>query len=122
MFLPLIALLRPRNSEMEVSKIISLLIAGLYVVVFIYYGFVVCEERDAKWEEEIFRGAFGVIFWLALSLGCIWWGDELGEGLIGAKFGLISAPSPGWAIKLMGWVLLVLPAVFYLLDRWQLAE
>lgn len=53
----------------------------------------------------------GLIFWLGLSLGCIWWGDELGEGLIGAKYGLVSASSPGWAVKLIGWLLLLAPTL-----------
>ncbi|MBN1508919.1 MAG: hypothetical protein JW955_18880 [Sedimentisphaerales bacterium] len=61
--------------------------------------------------EDLFEGVIGLCGWLAISLGCIWWGDELGEGLVGAKFGLISSTSPGWAVKLMGWVLLLLPAV-----------
>jgi len=43
-------------------------------------------------------------------LVAISWGDELGEGLAGARFGLVSSSSPGWAVKLMGWVLLLLPA------------
>lgn len=94
---------------MEKSKIISLLIASLYVVAFICL-FAANEERDGQWEKSLFKGSIAVIFWLVLSLGCIWWGDELGEGLIGAKYGLISSTSPGWAVKLMGWVLLVLPA------------
>ena len=86
---------------MEISKIIALAVAGLYVVAFICL-FVPTEKRDAKWEESLFRGAIGLIFWLAISLGCIWWGDELGQGLIGAMYGLVSSSSPGWAVKLMG--------------------
>ena len=34
----------------------------------------------------------------------------MGEGLVGARFGLVSSTSPGWAVTLMGWVLLLLPA------------
>lgn len=101
---------------MEISKIISLLIAVVYVVAFIY-AFAADEEHDARWEENLFKGALGMIIWLMLSLGCIWWGDELGEGLIGAKFGLISSSSPGWAVKLMGWVLLALPALVFIFSR-----
>ena len=101
---------------MEISKIISLLIAAVYVIVFIF-AFTADEEHDARWEENLFRSAVGVVIWLFLSLGCIWWGDELGEGLIGAKFGLISSSSPGWAVKLMGWVLLFLPALVFIISR-----
>jgi hypothetical protein len=94
---------------MDTSKLISLLIAALYVIAFTCL-FVFDEERDAQWKGSLFRGVSGLFLWLGLSLGCIWWGDELGEGLIGAKYGLISKSSPGWAIKLMGWILLLLPA------------
>ncbi len=70
--------------------------------------------------KDLFEGLLGAGFWLALSIGCIWWGDELGEGLVGAKCGLVSSTSPGWAVKLMGWLLLFLPAailVFYCLHE-----
>jgi len=77
------------------SKIISLLIAMSYLVALI------------------------LIIWLAVSLGCIWWGEELGEGLIGAKYGLVSASSPGWAVKLIGWLLLLVPAVIACYVRMQ---
>ena len=101
---------------MEISKIISLLIAAVYVIVFICV-FALNEEHDARWEENLFKGAIGLIIWLMLSLGCIWLGDELGEGLIGAKYGLVSSASPGWAVKLMGWVLLFLPLVVIVIAR-----
>lgn len=41
----------------------------------------------------------------------------IGEGIVGAKFGLISSTSPGWAVKLLGWVLLLLPAAVVLLNH-----
>lgn len=61
--------------------------------------------------RDVFEQTFFGLFWLALSLGCIWYGDELGEGLTGARYGLISEPSPGWAVQMMGWVLLLVPVV-----------
>ena len=107
-FLPLIVLVKSRSNYMGMPKIIALVVASLYVVAFIFF-FVADEEHDAEWEESLFTCTIGLIFWLAISLGLIWWGDELGGGLIGAKYGLISLPSPGWAVKLMGWILLLLP-------------
>jgi len=99
---------------MEKTKIISLLIATIYIILFIY-SLSANEDHNSGMDENYLkgRGVVGVIIWLMISLGCIWWGDELGEGLIGAKFGLmsISSTSPGWAVKLMGWVLLLLPAL-----------
>lgn len=86
---------------MELSKLISLLIAALYLIVYIC-SIVFGAERNDPLVSILSGDTVGILAWLALSLGCIWWGDELGEGLIGAKFGLVSAPSPGWAVKMMG--------------------
>ncbi|MHC4118078.1 MAG: hypothetical protein ACYSWO_11280 [Planctomycetota bacterium] len=104
---------------MELSRILSLVIAALYVIAF------VCllaggPERGVPPEkhfESIFYGAGGMLIWLAMSLGCIWWGDELGEGLIGARYGLVSTPSPGWAVKLIGWIFLLAPALVVVYSR-----
>ena len=101
---------------MELSKIISLIIAILYLVCII--AATVYEAKDEQISApEVFENFFGLFLWLAISLGCIWWGDELGEGLVGAKYGLISEPSAGWGVRMMGWVLLLLPLaliLFYL--------
>ncbi len=98
---------------MDLARWISLAVAAVYVI---GIGFAVLLDRHAEpvTTEDLVGGVLGIGGWLAISLGCIWWGDELGEGLVGAKFGLISSASPGWAVKLMGWVLLFLPAVLAL--------
>jgi len=95
---------------MEKTKIISLLIAAIYIIAFIYV-FSVDEEHNARRpeEESLSENIAGVIIFLMISLACIWWGDELGE-VIGGRYRLISSTSPGWAVKLMGWALLLLPA------------
>ncbi len=103
---------------MELSRLISLIIAGLYMVVFIC-ALVAEVGEDGLSAPDIFETTFGVVVWLALGLGCIWWGDELGQGLTGARYGLISQPSPGWAVRMMGWVFLLLPVVigiYYLIS------
>lgn len=101
---------------MELSKLISLFIAALYLIVYICSIVFGAGCNDLL--VSILSGdIIGILAWLALSLGCIWWGDELGEGLVGAKFGLVSSPSPGWAVKMMGWILLVLPAFIFIL-KW----
>ena len=48
---------------------------------------------------------------LLLPVACIWFGDELGE-YVGGGSG-ITRKSPGWMVKLGGWVLLLLPAIRY---------
>jgi len=104
------------------SKIISLLIAMSYLVALILI-FWAGPAREGAARNEHFEALFycsgGLIIWLAVSLGCIWWGEELGEGLIGAKYGLVSASSPGWAVKLIGWLLLLVPAVIACYVRMQ---
>lgn len=91
---------------MDWSRWMSLAVAGLYVVV----GGIAFLTDDPPSGQDLLEGLAAVALWLAVCLGCIWWGDELGEGLAGARFGLVSSSSPGWAVKLMGWVLLLLPA------------
>jgi hypothetical protein len=99
---------------MERFKWLSLVIAGLYVL---FLG-VECASGPASEgssSRDLLEGIAGIVFWLGLSLGCIWYGDELGGGLMGARFGLVSSPSPGWAMQLMGWILLLLPGMYVLL-------
>jgi len=98
---------------MCLSRWISLSIAVLYVLIFIS-SFIFGEESYETSRRDLFESALGLIFWLVLSLGCIWYGDELGEGLVGAKFGLVSETSPGWAVQLIGWILLLIPAGIFL--------
>ena len=97
---------------MERSKIIALLIAAFYIA-FIIYLFVVQAEHDEQATIKVLGTIVGVLIWLVFSLGLIWYGDELGEGTVGARYGLVSSPSPGWAVRMMGWVFLVMPAVIF---------
>ncbi len=95
---------------MNVSRWISLSIAIIYIFFLVLLPFLSGEYKETS-TAEIFEGIFGLAIWLAICLGCIWFGDDLGEGMVGAKFGLVSSKSPGWAIELMGWVLLVIPVI-----------
>ena len=112
--LSLVSPIKQRNNEMELSKLISLIIVAFYVIFLICF-FVVKTEDDNLSGEEFFGCTFIMLFFLALSLGCIWWGDELGEGPTGARFGLISSPSPGWAVRMIGWIFIALPAIVFFL-------
>jgi hypothetical protein len=98
---------------MCLSRWISLVIAVIYILFFIT-SFILSGESYESSKQDLFEGAIGLLFWLVLSIGCIWYGDELGEGLLGAKFGLVSETSPGWAVQLIGWILLLLPAGIFL--------
>ncbi|KPK75769.1 MAG: hypothetical protein AMJ79_09790 [Phycisphaerae bacterium SM23_30] len=99
---------------MTFSRWISLLIAVLYVIVIICV-FLQGSESKPPNQQEIFEGIAGILIWLGLSLACIWWGDELGQGMIGAKFGLVSKASPGCLVQLIGWVLLFLPVIIFVI-------
>ena len=67
---------------MEWWKILSLVIAGLYVIVAIL-SFPGDDSGTKTSQEDLLKAIFGmfsgVFFWLSISLGCIWYGDELGE-------------------------------------------
>lgn len=93
---------------MDVSRWLSLSIAIIYILLFGFDLVFSGEFRETP-SVKIIEGAFGLVFWLVISVGCIWFGDELGEGMVGAKYGLVSSTSPGWAVKLMGWILLMIP-------------
>ena len=101
---------------MDRLRLISLVIAAVYVVVFatIFAREAVSPNPSA---EELFEVILCAVFWLAGSLACIWRGDELGEGLTGlwVDFMPITKSSPGPAVAFMGWVLLLAPGIFMLL-------
>ncbi len=50
---------------------------------------------------------------LLLPLACIWFGDELGNYVGTVPGPAINKPSPGWMVKVGGWVLLFLPVVAF---------
>jgi hypothetical protein len=104
---------------MDWSRWMALAVVGLYAIV-VGGSLLLNGEGESLTSQDLFYGFFGGCVWLAMSLGCIWWGDELGEGLVGAKFGLVSVSgaSPSWAVKLLGWVLLLLPAALVLYWEW----
>lgn len=98
-------------------KLLSLVIAAVYVAVFttMLVGEATGPEPCA---EEIFEGILCAVGWLAASLMCIWRGDELGEGLTGVWvdfFRPITESSPGPAVAFMGWVLLLAPGIIMIL-------
>ena len=98
---------------MDRLKWLSIPITGVYIF-FGTLGVISDMREEDSLAHDVLSGVAGMLFWLALSLGCIWYGEELGDGLVGARFGLISSVSPGWAVQVMGWVLLLLPPVLVL--------
>jgi len=50
-----------------------------------------------------------VLIFLLLPMSCIWFSEELGEFTGHWGMDHIDKKSPGWAVALSGWVLLLLP-------------
>jgi hypothetical protein len=86
------------------SRTLSLVIAGIYLLV---VGF----SKQPRSLASILGAVLLTAAALLLPLACIWFGDELGN-YVGAVPGpAINRRSPGWMVKLGGWVLLLLPIV-----------
>ena len=87
---------------MDFNRIISLLIALVYIVVaFIAGG-----------GQSVLYAAVFLVFVLAL----IWFSDEMGSytGFIG-RGPPITQQTPGCIVRVIGWFFLLLPAVIYLI-------
>lgn len=82
------------------ERLLSLLVAFGYLAV----GF---------WVEG--PAALGFLVFLILPLALIWFGDDLGA-YVGPSFRpsprRITSRSPGSLVRILGWVLLLFPAVF----------
>jgi hypothetical protein len=85
---------------MSVSKILSLIVVvlSLFVVHLI-------RAPKSSGSESFYLFLRFVPF--LLPLFCIWFGDEMANLVIGR----ITQVSEGWAVKFMGWVLLILFAI-----------
>ena len=58
------------------------------------------------------EAGFKVIMVVTLPLACIWFADAMG-GYTGPTTGMwITAPSPGVFVRILGWLLLLLPLIF----------
>ena len=87
-----------------ISRALSLVVAAGYLVL----------AGLPETHRSITQRLWAVVFTAAVlcfPLACIWFGDELGEyvGLLPGP--AISKRSPGWLVKVCGWVLLLLPAI-----------
>jgi hypothetical protein len=54
-----------------------------------------------------------VVMFLILPLGCIWFADEMGDymGTLPISGGGITNTTPGWLVRIGGWLLLLLPII-----------
>lgn len=90
--------------EFPVARTLSLIIAVVYLVL---------TAISARSQAKVLSGLLITCGALLLPLACIWFGDELGE-YVGALPGPgINRKSPGWMVKIGGWVLLLLPLILF---------
>jgi hypothetical protein len=88
---------------MDWNRLLSLIVSVSYVV-----GTLVLGGLDGT--------VFLILGYLVFCLGCIWYGEEMGDFIgIGSKGIYISSPTPGIFIQIIGWVLLSLPVVLPLI-------
>ena len=85
----------------NISRALSLVIAFIYLGIASYF---------ALSAAKLFASLLITSGALLLPLACIWYGDELGEYVDAVN---ITRKSPGWMLKVGGWVLLLLPAIRY---------
>jgi hypothetical protein len=86
------------KDTMNWNRVLSSLVAVIYIVIAAVYGGV--------------EMAFKIVLFLILPLGCIWFSDAMGgyTGLGLLDFGApITQQSPGILVRIMGWVVLLLP-------------
>jgi uncharacterized membrane protein len=99
------------------SKIIALIVAALYLAGFIYFLTTDVIGQDISREEKIDAAetTVAVIGWLVVCLALIFRGDEIGQWkdyFVGLRY--IDSTSPGIAVVIIGWLLLLTPGIFFL--------
>jgi hypothetical protein len=90
---------------MDWNRILSGTLAGLYLILaFISGG----AEAGLK-----------MVLFLLLPLACIWFSEEMGDytGIIRGQS--MTNTSPGCLVRLLGWVLLLMPIIAGVIMYWQ---
>lgn len=73
---------------------------------------------SAMWRREGWPGALALLVPLAVPLGMIWYAGSLSRvKTLGWASKRIDRPTPPMAIRFMGWVLLLIPAVVIAAQR-----
>jgi hypothetical protein len=87
----------------NISRTLSLVVACVYLGITIYFA------QHAKLITDLLIIGSALLF----PLACIWFGDEMGQYYGTLPGPAITRTSPGWMVKLGGWLLLLLPAILY---------
>lgn len=74
----------------------------------------------AMWRREGWAGTLALLAALTIPLGMIWYAGSIGRSKgWGWGRGRISRPSPPIAVRTLGWLLLLLPLVVLLIERFR---
>lgn len=87
----------------NISRALSLVVAFFYLGITTYFA-----PRGKLITDLLIFGSA-----LLFPLACIWFGDEMGEYYGTLPGPAITRTTPGWMMKIGGWVLLLLPAILY---------
>ena len=91
--------------EFPLERTLSLIVAAAYLVITTLFAY-----SKGRLVVDLLIVCAGLLF----PLACIWFGDELGEYLGALPGPGITRKSPGWMVRIGGWVLLLLPAIVFL--------
>ena len=92
---------RRMQPEVTIEKLVALAIGVCYLVVTVVAGCVAGVPLI-----HLATGVGQLLLALAGSLALIWFDEVIGD-LVGLRAGLVSKASPGFLIRLMGWVFLL---------------
>ena len=90
--------------EFPIGRTLSLIVAAVYLVITAIYA----SSQGKLLTDLLIIGAA-----LLFPLACIWFPDELGEYMGALPGPGITRKSPGWMVRICGWVLLLLPAIVF---------
>jgi hypothetical protein len=89
--------------EFSIGRTLSLIIVAGYIVI------AALGSSEGKLVTDLLIVAAGLVF----PLTCIWFADELGEYVGTLPGPAINRKSPAWMVRIGGWVLLLLPLLFF---------
>jgi hypothetical protein len=97
------------------QKIVSLLVAGTYVF-FAIYSFT--QWISTGYNDPVYK-IFSLIAWLVISMGLIWFSEDVSEWLENRPGKDTSDWAPPGLVRFAGWVMLLLPAIIHILDHYK---
>ena len=90
---------------MSKSKLLSLIVVGFYLIAMVYF----CERLPL-------RNIITLLFAVLLPLACIWFSDEIAVVFDRGRWPELNSDW-GFFVRIMGWVLLLLPAIIFVFRK-----